>query len=181
MVCAESWVLSMDADSAPEDVENTFAIWYQAEYGGLLRTLVLAIGDTEVATEAAAEAFVRALQDWDRVSMMGSPTGWTYTVALNIAHRAFRRARLEALLLRRRTSPPPVREDALEVWDAVQRLPLRQRTAVALHYLSDLSQRDVAAVMGIAEGTVAATLSEARKRLKVTLGAPVGKDVMEHG
>ncbi len=180
-MCAESGVSSMNSDSTADEAENSFAIWYQAEYGSLLRTLILAIGDTDAATEAASEAFTRALQNWSRVSMMGSPTGWTYTVALNMARRSFRRARLEALLLRRRTVPPPVREDALEVWDAVQRLPVRQRTAVALHYLSDLPQKDVAAVMGITEGTVAATLSAARKRLADTLGTPMGKDVMEHG
>jgi RNA polymerase sigma-70 factor, ECF subfamily len=69
----------------------------------------------------------------------------------------------------------------LEVWDAVQRLPLRQRTAVALHYLSDLPQKDVATAMGVAQGTVAATLHEARRRLAVTLARPIGKDVIEYG
>jgi len=180
-VCAETGVTSMDADCTPEDTEDSFTAWYRAEYRGLVRTLVVAIGDTDVATEAASEAFVRALQRWDRVSQMASPTAWTYTVAFNVARRMFRRTRLEAVILRRRTVPPPIRDDALEVWDAVQRLPLRQRTAIALHYLSDLPQKDVAVAMGVAEGTVAATLHEARRQLATTLGQPIGKDVMEHG
>lgn len=180
-MCAETGVTSMDADCTPEDTEDSFAAWYRAEYHSLVRTLIVVIGDADVATDSASEAFVRALQRWDRVSQMASPTAWTYTVALNVARRTFRRARLEAVVLRRRSVPPPVRDDSLEVWDAVQHLPLRQRTAVALHYLSDLSQRDVAAAMGVAEGTVAATLHEARRNLAATLGQPSGKEVMEHG
>lgn len=166
----------MEADATPDDAEDTFTVWYRAEYRGLLHTLILAIGDADVATDATSEAFARALQRWGRVSLMSSPTGWTYTVALNVARRMVRRARIESIVLRHRPLPPPVRGDALEVWDAVQRLPLRQRTAVALYYLSDLSQRDVAAAMGVAEGTVAATLHEARRRLAIALGQPSGKD-----
>jgi RNA polymerase sigma-70 factor (ECF subfamily) len=180
-LCAEVEVVFMDAETAPDDTEDSFATWYKAQYPGLVHTLVLAIGNVDVATEAASEAFARALQHWGRVSLMRSPTGWTYTVALNIARRTLRRTRLEALLLRRRATAPPVREDSLEVWDAVQRLPLRQRTAVALHYLSDLPQREVAAVMGIAEGTVAATLSEARRHLAAMLGQSDPKEKIERG
>jgi RNA polymerase sigma-70 factor (ECF subfamily) len=173
---------SMGAEGKQEDSGVSFTEWYQAEYGGLVRTLVVVVGDVDVATEAVSEAFVRALQRWTRVSQMESPTAWTYTVAFNVARRTLRRARLESVVLRRHTpAPPPVREDALEVWDAVQRLPLRQRTAVALYYLSDLPQKDVAIAMGVAEGTVAATLHEARRRLATTLAQPIGKDVIEYG
>lgn len=112
----------MDADDAAED-EDSFAVWYRAEYRGLLRTLVLAIGNTDVATEATTEAFARALQRWNRVSLMASPTGWTYTMALNVARRMLRRARFEAHVQHRHSIAPPVHTDAMEVWGAVQRLP----------------------------------------------------------
>ncbi len=80
---------------------------------------------------------------------------------------------MEALLLRQTAVSPPVREDALELWEAVRHLPHQQRVAVVLHYVADLSQRDVASVMGVAEGTVAATLHTARKRLADSLGQTV--------
>jgi RNA polymerase sigma-70 factor (ECF subfamily) len=170
-----------DEYAARDDVDESFTSWYQAEYNGLVRAIVLVTGNAEVATEAVSEAFARALQRWSRVSNMTSPTGWTYMVALNVARRSIRRARLEALLLRRVAATPPIRDDDLEVWDAVQRLPVRQRTAVALHYLSDLSQKDVATAMGIAEGTVSATLHHARQQLAIHLGESVGKNEVEHG
>jgi RNA polymerase sigma-70 factor (ECF subfamily) len=173
--------MSVDDDAALEDGEDSFTAWYRSAYRGLLHTLVLAIGDAEVATDATSEAFARAFQRWDRVSQMSSPIGWTYTVALNVARRMLRRAQFESLVLRRRPPSPPVRDDGLELWDAVQRLPLRQRTAVALYYLSDLSQRDIADAMGVAEGTVAATLHEARRRLASALSQPVERNDCRHG
>ena len=63
----------------------------------------------------------------------------------------------------------------------MQRLPTRQRTAIALHYLSDLSQKDVATAMGIAEGTVSATLNHARQQLAADLAESLGKDEIEYG
>lgn len=172
----------MEVDTAHKNAEdNSFALWYAKEYRDFLRTLIVAIGDADVAADATSEAFARALQRWERVREMSSPTGWTYTVALNVARRLFRRRRLEAIVLHRQVPLPPIRDDSLEIWDAVQRLPKRQRTAIALHYLSDLPQRDVATTMGIAEGTVAATLSQARKQLAIALGHSVGEEDPRNG
>jgi DNA-directed RNA polymerase specialized sigma24 family protein len=52
-----------------------------------------------------------------------------------------------------------------EVWDLVRSLPTRQRTAVVLRYVGDLREDDIAAVMGVTRGTVAATLATARRNL----------------
>jgi RNA polymerase sigma-70 factor (ECF subfamily) len=152
---------------------TSFEDWYRSEYRNILHSLVLITGNGEVAVEAASEACARALERWERVSVMASPSGWTYTVGLNVARRALRRARIEAILLRRPAVPPPVREDTPELWDAVRQLPRQQRVAVVLHYVADLSQRDVASVMGVAEGTIAATLHTARKRLADSLSQTV--------
>jgi RNA polymerase sigma factor (sigma-70 family) len=154
-------------------MDASFEDWYRHEYRNIVHSLVLITGNGEVAVEAAAEACARALERWERVSVMTSPSGWIYTVGLNVARRALRRARIESVLLRRVADPPPIREDRPDLWEAVQRLPHRQRIAIVLHYVGDLSQRDVASVMGVAEGTVAATLHAARKRLADALGQTV--------
>ena len=52
---------------------------------------------------------------------------------------------------------------------ALRALPDRQRVAVALHYLADLSVADVAAAMGISEGAVKTHLHRARSQLAVSL------------
>ena len=163
----------MDADPGPRRVGVSFEDWYRGEYRNIVHSLVLITGNGEVAVEAASEACARALEHWERVSVMISPSGWTYTVGLNVARRALRRARIEALVLRRAAVAPRLSEDWPELWEAVRRLPRQQRVAVVLHYVADLSQKDVASVMGVAQGTVAATLHTARKRLADSLGQTV--------
>ena len=55
------------------------------------------------------------------------------------------------------------------VRDALDRLPPRQRAAVVLRYLGDLTVADIAEVMACAEGTVKATLHQALRNLRVDL------------
>ena len=165
--------MPMGSDPESWRISASFEDWYGREYRNIVRSLVLITGNAEVAVEAASEACARALERWEQVSVMTSPSGWTYAVGLNIARRILRRTRVEALLLRRVTVPPPIREDAPELWEAVRQLPRQQRVAVVLHYVADLSQKDVASAMGVAEGTVAATLHSARKRLADSLSGTV--------
>jgi DNA-directed RNA polymerase specialized sigma24 family protein len=64
---------------------------------------------------------------------------------------------------------------APEVWDAVASLPSRQRTAVALRYILDLPEAEVAKVMKVSRGSASASLTAARRRLEGLLAddAPV--------
>ena len=121
-----------------------------------------------------AEAFARALAAWRRVSLMESPTGWTYRVAVNLARRHARRAALEQRVLRR-VVPADAglpAERAVELWDAVRALPPRARTAIALRYAAGLTEAEVAAAMHVAIGTASATLSAARRALAIALSDP---------
>ena len=66
--------------------------------------------------------------------------------------------------------PPSALPDvAPELWRALASLPRQQRTAIALRYVLDLSQKQIAEAMQVAPGTVAATLSMARSRLREAL------------
>jgi DNA-directed RNA polymerase specialized sigma24 family protein len=44
--------------------------------------------------------------------------------------------------------------------------------AVVLRYVADLEEREIAEVMGVARGTVASTLSDARRSLAAVLTEP---------
>lgn len=155
-----------DADPPPD-----FATWYAAELPRTCRALALAVGDPGLAEEAAAEAFARALNAWGTVSRMERPGAWVYTVALNEVRRTWRRAQLERRYVQRLRDegvpPPAAPDDAL--WRAVADLPPRARTAVALRYVADLTEPQVAEVMNVSRGTVASTLSAARRRLAAVL------------
>jgi RNA polymerase sigma-70 factor (ECF subfamily) len=154
---------------------SEFGAWYRANHAGVLATLTLTAGSTEVAEDITAEAFARAFEHWDRVRTMAAPRGWLYKVALNLLRRRGRRLALERDLLRRRAtpaleSPPPALDP--EVWEAVRSLPERQRTAVALRYVLDLPEAEVAQIMGTTRGSASATLTTARRRLESLLPRP---------
>src|SRR5688500_6682574 len=100
---------------------------------------------------------------------MDSPAPWPDRVGMNLLRRRLRRAAFARRLLPDRpvpAAPPSVESD---LWDAARALPVRQRTAVALRYVCDLPQDEIASVMHVAVGTVSATLTAARRRLAAAL------------
>jgi RNA polymerase sigma-70 factor (ECF subfamily) len=153
-----------------------FEQWYLDQRPRVLGALTVMAGDADVAAEVTAEAFTIAFERWDRVAGMESPGGWLHRVAVNAMRRRLRRRSLEHSLLRRTRPADALPNVAVEVWDAVSALPMQQRTAIALRYLLDLTQAEIAELMGIAPGTVSATLTAARRNLAPLL-EPDSSDV----
>ncbi len=154
-----------------------FGPWYEECHDRVLAGVRVTTRDSEHAPDAVSEAFTRAFSAWDRVAVMERPEAWVYTVAINVLRRRGRRAGTERRLLRRLNdreidaSPLVVHgTDDGELWAAVGALPPRQRHAVALKYVLGFSQHEVAAAMGISDGTAASTLAKARASLAQRLG-----------
>jgi len=162
-------------DNGDVGAADDFAAWYAVSFPRVRAAVSLAVGDPWLGEEATAEAYARALARWSSVRDARRPEAWVYTVALNHVRSRLRRARLERRYLARQRAgyhpPPPEPDTAL--WAAVAQLAPRARTAVALRYVADLSEAEVAEAMGISRGTVAATLHKARARLADLLGADV--------
>lgn len=162
----------MGTVSSPEGFES----WYRREHGRLVGALTVAAGDAQVAQDVVSEAFARALERWDRVSTMESPSGWVRQVAINLLRRGHRRAALERRLLGARADrnvEAPSQAVDPDLWSAVTALPPRQRAVLGLRIVLDLSQEDTAALLGIRPGTVSATLVEARRNVTRALSEPV--------
>jgi len=150
-------------------VRVEFDHWYRGEYGRLRASMLVLTGDWDAAADVTDEAFTRAFGQWNRVGAMESPEGWTYRTAVNVWRRTARRRAFERRVLpwlvSREVAPAP----AGEVWDLVRSLPVRQRTAVVLRYVADLTEPDIAAAMDVTRGTVASTLADARRALAAAL------------
>lgn len=155
-----------------EDEGEDFAAWYRSEHRRLVAAMLLVTGDVHAAQDAADEAFARAYAHWSRVSLMASPRGWVYRVALNVVRRRWRRAELERRFLARQPPPPEVPAPAGEAWEAVRRLPVRQRTAVVLRFVADLTEEQVGTAMGVSRSTISSSLADARRALGRMLTDP---------
>jgi len=151
-----------------------FDEWFRAAWPDLTRSLTLTFrGNSELAAEAAAEACSVALAKWGEVGEFANPTGWAYTVALRAGRRIQRRSVLDRRLrekisatARGAADPPPA---WVEIAEIIGDLPSRQRDVVVLRYVLQMTQRDIADVLGLAPGSVAASLNQARTRLRALL------------
>jgi RNA polymerase sigma factor (sigma-70 family) len=144
---------------------ESFDGWYSREHDRMIATLLLVTGDLELAVEGVDEACSRALERWDRVIAMDSPSGWVYRVAFNHARRVARRRSMEQRLLRKLVPIPELPSAAEEIWELVGELPLRQREVVMLRYVAGLRESEIGSTLGISRGTVSSTLHDARQRL----------------
>ena len=124
-------------------------------------------GSYEAAHDAVQEGFARALGASRGYAGRGSLEGWVWRIVLRTALEQRRPGEELPLDLVDPVFVEPERDSALTT--AVQALPPRRRLIVFLRYFADLPYRTIAEVLAIDEGTVAATLAQAKQSLAVIL------------
>ena len=141
---------------------------YDASYGRLVAQLYALCGDMTTAEDAVQDAFVTAIRKRGELSHVHSPEAWIRTVAVNRLRAGWR----HAAVIRRYQPKVPGPQVPVEVGPhhvalvaALARLELDQRLVVVLHHVADLSVEEIAAQLGVPEGTVKSRLSRARTRL----------------
>jgi RNA polymerase sigma factor (sigma-70 family) len=144
-----------------------FDTYYAASYERVRRAMVLAFRDPALAEEIAQEAFFQTLRKWLKVSLLDHPEGWTMIAALNkgrdIYRRRVRQEARQSLVIDRSTrySGEDRVEDRMMIASLLEGVSERQREALLLRYISQLTIPEIAVVMRCAEGTVKATLHAA--------------------
>lgn len=117
---------------------------------GLCRRLGLA---EEEANDAVQETFLRMWTEVSRGVVIVDPEAWAFRVAYRLAMDHHRFGRAVRSLVDRLSAPRAGREpdptDRIAVWDAVDRLPPRQRAVLYLRYRADLPYERIGTVMGI--------------------------------
>ena len=143
---------------------------YRDGFAQLFRYLDRLSGDPQLAADVAQEAFVRLLQRGD---MPDEPGAWLVTVATNLLRddrrQAGRRLRLleadpDSVPVATSASDPATEADTDErrrlVRAALERLTPRDRSALLLRH-AGYSYREIAAAVGIADGSVGTVLLRA--------------------
>jgi RNA polymerase sigma-70 factor (ECF subfamily) len=156
--------------------ELTFEGLFQAEHRALFRALYLIVGNTQEAEELMQDAFLRVWERWDRVGRMDNPAGYLCRIAVNGARSRIRRLRLAArrTVVAAATQPPDAFADVDlrdELVRALAALSERQRMALVLTDLLDVSAEDSARLLRVKPPTVRSLASQGRAALKVRLGA----------
>ena len=165
--------------------EVSFEFFVEEHYRRVL-ALVIAVYGGRDNEDLVQEAFLQAHRSWERLAGDDLRGLWVRRVALNLAVSRFRRWRVESAALLRLASRRDAQDLGLsagssEVWEQVRRLPARQAQVVALHYLEDRSVAEIAEILGVAEGSVRASLHQGRAALAKRLGEHFGPEGGEGG
>lgn len=163
-----------------EELAECFAVYARGLFG---YACALTRGDQALADDLVQSTFVAAARQWSTMRCLGDAQRlrWLQTTIGHLAISSFRRhgaladrlPRLEAV------SRPPLADTHAEAvsgialercWQAIQALPAQQHAVAVMRWLFGMTNSQIAARLGIADGTVAAHLWTVRGKLKAALG-----------
>lgn len=150
--------------------ERAIESLYRERYVRFRNTLATITGSQDSARDVVQEAFLRALRQRRSLRDDQALELWVWRIALRTAYESRRNGSAPETPPERSIDPMPVeaeRDPALA--DALRRLPGRRRLIVFLRYYADLSYAQIAELCEVSEGTVAATIAQARAQLAETL------------
>ncbi len=147
---------------------------HQSPIRGLLRQLTR--GDLALADDLAQETFLRAYKNIRSFRGEAKFSTWLYRIAYNCFREEARKRKelvgIDEAQLEAEQDPqtvdPALRHDLMQ---ALQLLPLHERTAILLCCQNGLSHDEAARVLDIPLGTVKTNVLRGREKLKKTLAA----------
>jgi RNA polymerase sigma-70 factor (sigma-E family) len=146
---------------------------YVRHAAGAIRLAYMLTGDRLLAEDLTQDAFVKLAGRLAHLRDPGAFDAYLHRTVVNLANSYFRRKRVERAYLRRTAAEPPAQGDASgadrrdELWRALQRLPVRQRTAIVLRIYEDLPEDRVAELMGCRPATVRSFLSRGLAEMRI--------------
>lgn len=151
--------------------DEEFASYMAARQTALLRTAYLLSGDRASAEDLLQTAFAKLYLSWDKVRDRGSLDAYVRRIMVNEHNSLWRRAWKRREHATDEVPEQPV-QDAYDegvgaaLWRYLQTLPPKQRTVLVLRYYEDMSEAEIADVMGISTGTVKSQASRALAGLR---------------
>lgn len=139
----------------------------------LVRTAYLLTGDHHEAEDVVQATFAKVYRNWSRISRLEEPDAYVRRALVNNNLSRHRRRRVRQLLtpvLPDRANPAGGGHHDVEersvLLQALAALPQRQRAVVVLRYWEDMSERQVADVLGCSPGNVKSQASRGLAKLR---------------
>ena len=180
VLAGEAQTGTVGGDARVDDaVVEDFDAFYRRSFAGLVVLAVAVTGQRAGAEDVVQDAMLDAHRRWDRVGAYDAPRSWARRVVIQRAMKVSRkranerRSHLRAVAGHDGVATTERGLDP-ELLAALRALAPQQRAVLALHYLEDLSVRDTADLLGIAEGTVKVHLSRGRAALAAQLSPATG-------
>ena len=164
-------------ESVPSDEPESLAAFVHARLPALLRYAVVVAGDRTLAEDVVQEVLARAHGRWASISRTEHPEAYLKKMIVNEFLSWRRRwARIQPV----ESVPVPASDepdhasqhaerDALRA--ELARLPRYQRVVLVLRYYEDLSDNQIADLLGCSPGTVRGHASRALAKLRVNAQA----------
>ncbi len=156
-------------------MEPTFDDFVAVRGQALLRFALMLCGDQHRAEDLVQSALAKAYPRWARLSAMERPEAYLKTVLVHDHLRWWRRRSSAEVPL---AMPPAdtLVSDGTEAhasrdaaWELIRRLPNRQRAVLALRYYEDLSDDEIAVVLGCSPSTVRSQAARALSALRAAI------------
>lgn len=178
---AETPAMAEERRAPLDDFDALVALYWP----GVFRFALASLRDPDRAATLAQDCFMRAWRGRDRFRGDASVRTWLMQIAVNLVRDAARSRKLQfwrsardkagdfdavaATVADGRESPEAAvvaREQVRRVWKAVEDLPERQRTVFLLRFTEEMELMEIAAVTGMAEGTVKVHLFRALRTVR---------------
>jgi RNA polymerase sigma factor (sigma-70 family) len=135
------------------------------------RFLIAMVGPID-ADDCYQETWMAALRAYPRLRDASNLRSWLFTIAHrkaidHVRGRARQPVPVQELPERTAAAPPEPRDDG--VWSKVRELPTKQRTALALRFVTDAAYTDISKMMGTSEEAARRNVHEGLKRLRMEL------------
>lgn len=159
--------------------QQQIAALHATHWASLASTGAWLVGDRAIGEEIAQEAFVRLIEQWDRLDDPKAAPAWLRRAVVNLSRTQVRRfaiGRKKYDVVSARVPRSDRSFDAFgesladtEMGPAVRSLPRRQRECVVLRFVHDLTIDEIAESLDIHSGTVKTHMHRALQALEETL------------
>lgn len=168
----ETW----NHEAATRFVEGLFA----KHQGEIYAYLVRMLRDGELAADLTQDAFVKAYKAYDTLEKDENARAWLYQIAHRVALDEIRHRKIVRMVPwtgESRGASPSAERLAMDLQlsgpleRALAKIPERQRAALLMAEVHDLSGLELAAAMGVSHVAARAILTRARESLRRALAA----------